>query len=61
MKQYNLRRKKAGIEDEQYSTAEEAVPLKVLAGQQKVAVTWISGLYRIQAYQAPNERPAGKK
>lgn len=49
-----------GIEEEQVSTSQEAVPLPVLMGERKVAVRWISRVYKQFSKPAPVERP-GKK
>ena len=50
----------ANTAPEDYSTNEEAVVLPWLAGEQKVAVRWISPVYNQFTREAPVERP-GKK
>jgi hypothetical protein len=49
-----------GIEDEQLSTAPEAVPVPLLWGERKVALKWISRVYNQVAKEAPQAR-SGKK
>lgn len=54
-------RKTAGIEAEQFSTTDEAVPMKWFAGEQKMSVTWFSRIHKFKSVQAPARRPEGKK
>lgn len=49
-----------GLEQEQLSSAEEAVPLPYVAGTQKIAVKWITNTYGQFTKDAPQERPAKK-
>jgi hypothetical protein len=50
----------ANTEAEEYSTNQEASVLPWLAGEQKVALRWISPVYNQFTKEAPVERP-GKK
>lgn len=50
----------ANTDPDEYSTNQEAVVLPWLAGEQKVAVRWISPIYSQFTRKAPAERP-GKK
>jgi len=50
----------AGIEDEQVSSSQEAVPVPFVTGTRKIAVKWISRVYNQKSKPAPAERP-GKK
>ena len=49
-----------GLEADSVSNAQEAVPVPLLFGERKIAVRWISRVYRQFAKEAPQERP-GKK
>lgn len=51
---------RAGLEEDQVSNSQEAVPVPYLAGERKVALRWISRVYNQRAKEAPIERP-GKK
>jgi hypothetical protein len=50
----------AGLEEEQFSTATEALPVPYLAGTRKVSLRWISSVYNLFSQNAPEERPAKK-
>jgi hypothetical protein len=49
-----------GLDDQQLSTSQEAVPLPWLAGERKIAVKWISRIYNQFAREAPVERGSKK-
>jgi len=49
------------VEDNQLSSAQEAVPVPMLLGERKISLKWISRVYNTHAVEAPAERPAGKK
>jgi len=49
-----------GVEDEQLSTSQEAVPVPQMAGTRKISLKWISRVYNQHARKAPAERPAKK-
>lgn len=49
-----------GVEDEQASTASEAIPIPMLFGERIIAVRWMSRVYNQRAVEAPASRP-GKK
>lgn len=49
-----------GVEDEQFSTANEAIPIPMVFGERLVAVHWLSRVYNQRAVEAPASRP-GKK
>ena len=49
-----------GIEDDQVSNTQEAVPIPLIMGERKVPVKWLSRIYKQFSKPAPVERP-GKK
>jgi hypothetical protein len=49
-----------GIEEDTVSNSQEATPIALMAGERKIAVTWISRVYKQFTKEAPMERP-GKK
>jgi len=57
---YNTSPKALPVDDEEVSTAPQAVPVPFIAGTRKVAIRWISRTYNQRARVAPAERP-GKK
>jgi hypothetical protein len=50
----------SGLDEEQLSNAQEALPVPFIAGTQKVSLKWITGIYNVFTRDAPAERP-GKK
>lgn len=51
---------RAGLEDDQVSNTQEAVPVPFLFGERKVALRWMSRVYNQRAKEAKLERPAKK-
>jgi hypothetical protein len=43
------RRKKKALEERDLSSAQEAMPVPWMAGEAKIAVTWISRVYNLHA------------
>ncbi len=49
----------AGVQGQQLSTNQQAVPVAYVAGTRKIAVTWLSRVYNQRAVVSP--QVAGKK
>ncbi len=49
-----------GIQDQQTSNSQQAVPLPYVAGTRKLAVKAMSGVYNLQTKPAPNAVPSKK-
>src|SRR6185437_3123615 len=49
-----------GIQDQMVSNTQQGVPLPYVAGTRKVAVTWISPVYNLQAVPASSGKKGGK-
>jgi hypothetical protein len=48
------------VDDEQISTAPQAVPVPYVAGTRKIALRWISRTYNQRAVEATQDRPEKK-
>jgi hypothetical protein len=49
-----------GIQDQQTSNQQRALPLAYVAGTRKIAVKWMTPMYNLNAAPAPNATPAKK-
>ena len=49
-----------GVEDQQTSNSQQAVPLPYVAGTRKVAVKAMSPVYNLHTAPAPNQTPTKK-
>jgi hypothetical protein len=49
-----------GIQDQQTSNSQQAVPLPFVAGTRKIAVKAMSGVYNLQTKPAPTQVPSKK-
>jgi hypothetical protein len=50
----------AGIDEDTQASAQEALPVRYIAGETAVALEWISPIYNQYAEEAPNEGGAKK-
>ena len=50
-----------GLEEESVSSSREAVPVPFLAGERKIAVTWITPVYKLYSRQADTGTSGGAK
>lgn len=48
------------LTDEEFSGAQQAVPVPFLAGERLIPLHWFTGIYDQQWIEAPEERPAKK-
>ena len=48
------------LEDEEFSSAQQAVPVPFLAGERLIPLHWITPIYDQKWVEAPQDRPAKK-
>jgi hypothetical protein len=58
-KRFTPAAEETAVEDDQFSTSQESVPVPLFAGERKIAVKWISPVYGQRAVEAA-DRPAKK-
>jgi len=49
-----------GIQDQQTSNVQQALPVAYIAGTHKIAVKWITPIYNLRSAQAPDTVPTKK-
>ena len=49
-----------GVQDQQTSNVQQALPVAYIAGTRKIAVKWITPMYNLRTAPAPNTIPTKK-